>query len=502
MSLMQLRPAARSVRFVTVSSGRKESIAWPGRSRRLGVISLAMLGMLASLPAQAQPPNNPLQFVSGPWDITFGFEGGVQTTGERGSWWNLAATTAPGSNYRADRGWAEAWFKPLLKTSYSVTDTLQAYGGLAIVGTGTLGRDVFEEGNTGRLLLENAYAGARWSAPGGAVVDVSLGQQDYRIGSGMLIATGAGNGFERGALLMAPRTAWQMTGIAKVSIGNVSIDGFYLAPNELRSSDSMTRLAGAKTEVQLGQDQYAGLAYINVLSSAYPSIQAPLTLIPDGRSGMSTLHGYGRFEPFSGLPSLWIAGEFAYQWNDRINQRAYGGQGEIGYRAQSLPFAPAFSYAYRYFSGDDPATARNERFDPLYYAGSPPLWATGGNGSLAFYNSNVSAHRFRIDLALSKQDFLKLWYWYIDAAQLNSPVQFGQAARLGLVGEGLPSVVVGVQRPHLSDDYYVEFTRVLSANLFWTVGVALSVPGEGLKGIAPGKVENWWGGYTNLSWRF
>jgi hypothetical protein len=143
----------------------------------------------------------------------------------------------------------------------------------------------------------------------------------------------------------------------------------------------------------------------------------------------------------------------------------------------------------------------NERFDSLFYEGTPTGWATGGNASLAFYNSNVMAHRFGLDLMVSERDFVKARYWHARAAQENSPIQFGQGAEVQFEN-GTPILISGVQTPHLSDDIYLEYTRVLTANLFLTAGGALSVPGEGLRDAAKGLAENWWGGYVNLAVKY
>ena len=80
------------------------------------------------------------------------------------------------------------------------------------------------------------------------------------------------------------------------------------------------------------------------------------------------------------------------------------------------------------------ATARNERFDPLYFNGSPGAWASGGNASLIFINSNLNVHRITVTLNPSPQDIVSLRYWRISANQLFSPLQFGQATRLTSTG--------------------------------------------------------------------
>jgi len=162
-----------------------------------------------------------------------------------------------------------------------------------------------------------------------------------------------------------------------------------------------------------------------------------------------------------------------------------------------LAFAPTLTYAWQTFSGDDPNTSRLERFDPLFYDGSPAGWATGTNGSFVFINSNVNAHRLSLALYLSQQDFLTLRYAHVRANQLHSPVQFGQATRLTFAN-GIPGLIAGVRKAHLADDTMAEYTRVLTKNAFLTLGAAYSLPGAGLKDLAPGRLKGWGGAFANL----
>jgi hypothetical protein len=469
------------------------------------VVSVAALAALAlvcpSLVMAQDSRPDPLLFTGDGFSLKLGLDAAVQATTEENSWWNLTEALPPPEPYDPDRSWSEAFIKPSAKVEIRPSDNLTLYGGLAAIASYTWGEDVFAAGDIGAVTLENAFGGIRISASPDVSLDFSAGMQDYMIGSGMLIQMGGGNGYERGALLLSPRTAWDMTVIARQRIGSLTLEQFYLDPSELESGDSNTELAGAHARYDWSERDYAGLSYINVLNSDYPSLAAPLTIIPGGRDGMNVLHGYVRSQPLSSLPTLWIAGELAHEWNEGIDQSAWGGQAEIGYTATTLPFMPTFSYAFRYFSGDDPSTSRNERFDALFYEGSPTGWATGGNASLAFYNSNVMAHRFGADLALSDRDFAKARYWHVRAAEESSPIQFGQEAEV-VFEDGTPLIVVGVQNPHLSDDFYLEYTRLLTSNVFFTAGGALSMPGEGLKELAKGEAANWWGGYLNLTFKY
>lgn len=460
---------------------------------------MAFLAPVLAVPAMAQEaPTDPLLFQSETWTLKLGLAGAVQSAGEINSWWNLSEVNPATDFFDPDRGWTEGYLKPSVKGELKASDEVTFYGGLAAVASYTWGKDVFDAGDTGAVTVENAYAGIRVAPSSDFSFDLSAGMQDYSIGNGMLIDMGGGNGYELGALLLAPRTAWNMTAIGRQRYNGFTLEQFYLDPNELESGDSLTELAGVHGRYDWSEQSYMGLAYINVLESEYPALAAPLTIIPNGRDGMNALHGYFRAQPFADLPTLWVAGDLAHEWNERIDQNAWGGQVEIGYTATSLRFTPTFSYAFRAFSGDDPDTAQNERFDSLFYEGTPTTWATGGNASLAFYNSNVMAHRFGVDLVLSERDLVKTRYWHVRAVEENSPIQFGQGAEV-VFNNGVPIVTAGVQSPHLSDDFYLEYTRLITPNLFLTAGTGLSIPGEGLIEAAKGEAEDWWGAYVNLT---
>ena len=122
------------------------------------------------------------------------------------------------------------------------------------------------------------------------------------------------------------------------------------------------------------------------------------------------------------------------------------------------------------------------------------------NGSLAFYNSNIISHRFRLELTLTPRDFVNLNYWYNQAEQTDSPLQFGQGARVGEL-DGTPALISGVPQSSLSHDFWLEHTRVLNQNWFLTWGVALSIPGDGIKAVTRDPAD-WWGGLVNVTFNY
>ncbi|MDP2357309.1 MAG: alginate export family protein [Beijerinckiaceae bacterium] len=472
------------------------------RTLRLLTGAAAVLVLSKAVTAQELEP----VYKSGGTSFWLSMEAGTQVVGEWNAFWGLSGIFNPGHRFEPTRHWYEAYAKPGVRFRQEASESITLYGGASIIASYTLRKDIFDTGDTGRALPEQAYAGITFSPAGaGLELDVSAGQQEYRIGSGMLIANGAGNGFERGAVIFSPRRAWALATVAKATMGPVSIDAFYLDPNELASNDTKTKLAGAKIEYSTAKDQFVGLAAFRAVKSEAPYIQAPFggvgipSFILDGRDGLETLHAYGRVNPLSGaLPGFWIAVDAALQRNDRINMSAWAARVEMGNLFADVPWAPIVSWSYQTFSGDNPNTRTLERFDPLFYDGSPAGWVSGSNGSLVFINSNVNAHKLTLRLTPTQQDIVTLRYMHVRANELNSPIQFGQATRLASSG-GAPILVTGVPKPHLSDDFLAEYTRVLTPNAYLSFGVAYSIPGSGLELLSPTRrLSNWSGAFANL----
>lgn len=481
-------------------------VVWRGQVffRRIAagvVLWGAGLGMAAE-PANTMPSGlSPSQ-----WQIQPSIELGGQFVSERQLFWGLSAVTDPHAGFNPDRYWWEFYAKPALALTYTVEDSSNAlYVRLSAVGSGTLRRDAFDTGNTGRLSLEESVVGIRWALPGNTTqVDLSVGAQTYTLGTGMLIANGASNGFARGAMKLGPRKAFGQTAIARANSGAWTTEAFYLDPNENPDNNSHTRLAGANLVYRAAADRYAGLAYGQVVRSdaAYPQaavggIGAP-TILPAAREGLRFVYGYGRMPILEGtVPGAWLGVDLAQQWNANFPMRAWGGRAELGFELPTWRWQPQFTLGYQAFSGDNPNTSRQERFDPLYYAGSPGDWATGSKSSMVFINTNVNALQAAVALHFTPQDTLTLYVAHVRANQLRSPLQFGQATRLDY-SDGAPAVVAGVTSPHLSNDFFAKYTRVVNRNTYLTAGVSASVPGAGMDRLLGGKAPLWTGWFVNL----
>lgn len=430
---------------------------------------------------------------------------GINAVSEHNLFWDLAATTAPGSDFNADTEWLETYIKPGLSFEYALDTGAELYGKLSAVSSYTLGTDAFDTGDTGATTLEEGFIGLRGSLANDLRFDLSIGPRELKLGSGMLIANGGTSGFERGALKLGPRKAWDMSARATLSKGNLQATAFYLEPNELPSTDGGNELAGFDLRYDAPEGGYLGASFIRVLRSTSPYPQAALggsgspTVIPGAREGTEALNLYAKSSPFDGALQNWtFTADVALERNDRIDLRAWAGRVTASYSFANLPWSPTLTYGYQTFSGDDPNTTRLERFDPLYYEGSPSSWATGSKAASTYINSNVNAHSLALRLTPTPRDTVTFRYAHIRANELNSPVQFGQATRVTLDG----NVVAGVTDAHLSDDIFIEWSRVINRNTYLTAGVSASFAGRGIDGVVGRSAPTWTGGFVNVVFNY
>lgn len=474
------------------------------RSTRVFALRLVVSAAFA-VAASAQDPataKDPLRIVDGDWAVKFGLFAGSQVVVEDNAFWGLAAIVAPTADYDADRAWLENWFVPGVHVDRALTEATSLYGGLALAATGNVGRDVFEQGREGRASLERAFVGVRHRFGEGRAIDLSAGQQEYRYGSGMLVHLGAQNGNQRGAALVSPRRAWEFAAVARLEFDGLGVDAFLLDYNEATPDDPDTKLAGGKVDYRFGgegDDSAVGIAYVRCLESTFPYIQAPLTFDDRGRDGTSTLNPWLRWRPLAGsLPGLLTTVEYAQQWNSRNDLDAEAISAEVSHQWLDHRMRPRIAYAFRQFGGDDPSTAGLERFDPLFYDGGVHAFASGSNAALTFFNSNVRTHRLAMEASLTARDVCRLSCWRVEAVETGSPLQFGQFGRIETVG-GQPALVTGVPFRHLSDDFYLEYVRVVSANVYLTLGTGVSIPARGLEAAAGESLDPWIGGLANFT---
>lgn len=459
---------------------------------------LVLLGV-ALQSARAQEPQLPaggLRYQSDGLAVVAGLDANAYYYAMRGTWWGLAA--APSPDFDTSRSYAELWLLPRIDARIALDAGPQLRGGLSVGITRDIGSNAFDYRNQGAARVENAYVGAYFGAPDAWHADLSVGSQPFTLGTGMLVHAGAINGNEWGNAASYKRVAWRMAAIGAAGYREVTARAFWLEPNEVPSLASGTRIAGAALEWANATNGKAGLAYLHVPRSnyAYPGSLAPFVFLQKGRDGLRTWHGWTELTGlFGAAPALSLRGEFAVQRGEveritgaRDALEAHAGYVGASYWFQKLPFAPKLTYGYAYFSGDKPGTATYERFDPLYWGNGLDNWWFGANGAYAFINSNLKFSRVTLDAYLSAQDIVKLQFVRADAAQLNSPVQFGQAVRFS-AGTNVPTV--GVDHSHLSDEWTVQFVHVFAPSLVASSYLSYSKPGAGFASLAGSASQSW-----------
>lgn len=462
--------------------------------RRVGLRWIAVL--VASVTAtafaqQAEPPRWAGKSGDLSWDA------GVDTYSAAyamsGTWWNLAADAAPG--FDKQRRFAELWVHPKLNGRYQWSGSAEIFGSLSVGATQNIGADAFDYEDQGAVRFGSAVAGIRGNADGWRY-EVSAGRQPYTLGTGMLLTSGSSNGTSWGGGASTQRKAWGRSALVRVGSGEVTGTAFRVQPDEAPESRSDTRVQGVALEWARPQMGKAGLSWLTVprSSAIYPGDLAPLVFIEKGREGLDSWYGWIDLTGLvPGVPTLGVRAEYARQTNDV--KRASGQVSPmeasawllgVSWWAQTLPFAPKFSYHVARFSGDKPGTATYERFDPLFWGNGLDNWWFGANGAYSWLNANLRAHRFTIDAYFSAQDIVQIQYVRASADQLNSAVQFGQGVRFTPNG-----LLVGVPTAKLSDEIYLQYARVFNPRLVAIAFVSRNSPGAGLKAIATQGTQAW-----------
>ena len=165
---------------------------------------------------------------------------------------------------------------------------------------------------------------------------------------------------------------------------------FYLDRDEVPESETGSRIWGANYELAVGESSTFGATYLKA--------HADRDLLPE-RDGLNVYSVRAFTAPFPGLPELSFELEYAREDNGEA-RKANGLTAKAAYEMSRVAWKPKLSYRYAFFEGDDPATAANEAFDPLF----PGFydWGSWWQGEIAgeyfLANSNLVSHQVRLQL--------------------------------------------------------------------------------------------------------
>ena len=277
---------------------------------------------------------------------------------------------AQARNSSASQTWQEGFVKYGLSGSHAVKAGTKVYGAARLISTATWDDGDaagFTTGSEGRTNFEDAYVGWKsgntFPAFGKDGIDISLGRQTYRIGSGFLIngdALNFGKGFDQlapqslnrgGAYYLAARESFDQTAILRLGQSeNLRGDVFWLDSGN--KAQAKTELAGLNAEYEEKHYGTLGLTYLKGLSV---NKRLAEFLGYTGRDGQDTVAI--RANGSAGVEHLSLAGEYVHQDNgSEGNERAwYLG---VGWTFADIPWKPETGVRYSSFSSG---------FDPLFY---------------------------------------------------------------------------------------------------------------------------------------
>lgn len=206
------------------------------------------------------------------------------------------------------------------------------------------------------MMAEQMYIGWRsgkWLGQlGENAIDLSAGSQDYKLGTGLLLANGTDDGGFRGSYWIGSRTVFINTMIARINTRGFKLEGFYLENNP-RNPENRKRYTGMNIEYNYRDIANFGFSYIN--DDDYGGRLTAETDAYDVRLDFKPLP--------NALPNLSVSTEYVYQVNNKFtdanplapnlywygdmgHKKVSGGFGQIEYKFAELPWQPALSHRY------------------------------------------------------------------------------------------------------------------------------------------------------------
>lgn len=361
-----------------------------------------------------------------------------------------------------------------------VTDAVYVYGGASYLVSGSTGQDLFENRDRLHGAVEDAYAGfvGGFTREDGErlIWNLSGGRKKFSIGDGFLVGATSGNGGDRAMINYSPRWAAERLWLAEARWNILRAQLFSIDPDELPEIDTGTRVTGANIELQWTPRLLLAATHLRVPESTQRYFLADFSARP--REGLR-VHG-ARFEwlPSAGRPGPLLRGEYAQQRHADFAMRAEGGWLQAGWSFADTRWKPLLTYRFASLSGDDPDTARYERWDPLLMGISPWDWVQGMNHGKVFGNANRISHRLQLEIRPRPDVQLISQYWEFRADELNN---------IGGLG-----VVTTLASRDLGSEVNLMGRWFFRRNAFFQAQVALTQPGDALTEALDGPLDKPW----------
>jgi Alginate export len=309
--------------------------------------------------------------------------------------------------------WADFGIEPTLSLETSAGRG-RLFAAVSGVYASTLGDDAsgstigFDD--TDSLTLEQAHIGWRaddlFAALAGDAFSIAVGRQDYGIGSGLLIDDGGADGGERGGWYLGMRKAFAQSLVASLDSETWLLEAFTLE-NQPREGDTRGDARGANIEYRFGERAALGTSYLRVGTEDPTSESLDVYSV---RASWRAAGGFG------------VAAEHVDESSGLIDATGY--YAEIGYAFESRAWSPEIRFRHARFSGDDPATALDERFREIAYGSTDwTSWYQGEiTGEYVLGNGNLESELVRVTFTPSERITFDAMYYRFT---LDEPASFG-----------------------------------------------------------------------------
>lgn len=393
-----------------------------------------------------------------------------------------------GAGTGARAAWGEAYVEYGIGGATRILDSdLYAYGAVTGLAAITAGRDIFRDDTRSTNELNRAYAGLIWAPADGPRINASFGRQPFTLEDGFLVArfTQRLNAGWLPGVYLSPRTAADQATLVSARWDRWTFNGFWLKPNDSVDILSRTQLLGGSLRYDFDSHSNAAVNAIYVPSSD-TRYGVPRAASPGGREGLLTVAARGRWADPAVLPGLWVEGALAHQSNRNFPMSALAGFAQVGFLARDLPWTPSLSYRFAAFSGDNPATARYERFDTLY-SGGLDEWLQGITMGKVLTQANRATHRVRLNVSP----------W--EGANLTLDWYFNRAMELNNIG-ATPALSQLTSRD-LGQEWQLVLRMPINEKLYFLGVAGIAKPGKAIRS-ATGASSNWTTLQAQLFWTF
>jgi hypothetical protein len=237
--------------------------------------------------------------------------------------------------------------------------------------------------DTDDFTLEQRHLGWRvddvFSGLANDVVSVTVGRQDYSIGTGIIIDDGSADGGHRGGWYIGMRKVFPESFIVRLESDELLLEAFTLE-NDPRKGGTNGEATGFNAEYYFGGKGTLGGSFV------YVDAKLP------GLDELDVYSARGEIEPVDGLS---FSGEFVREDSSDIEADGYYAQG--GYEFRDVPWTPSITYRFAHFDGDDPSTDTDEQFREIAYGYTDyGYWFQGEiSGNYPLGNGNVVSHMVR-----------------------------------------------------------------------------------------------------------